>query len=32
MWGLGYSGKLIIHPVQIEPVRQASAPATEEVA
>jgi citrate lyase subunit beta/citryl-CoA lyase len=29
---LGYSGKLVIHPAQIEPVRQAFAPTEEEVA
>ena len=29
---LGYSGKLLIHPAQIEPVHQAFAPSEEEVA
>jgi citrate lyase subunit beta/citryl-CoA lyase len=29
---LGYSGKLLIHPAQIEPVHQAFAPTEEEVA
>ena len=29
---LGYSGKLLIHPAQIEPVHQAFAPSEEEIA